>query len=413
MGEETQAYKMLLAAKEQFWFNLGYEAQAPLKETKEVSPLTIDSAAARFKRFESFLKEAFPGTNGQIQSSVRTLPSFVERQEAASGRLLAGRFLLKEDYALPVAGSIKARGGFHEVMEVAERLEAEGKGGELDQFELAVGSTGNLGLSIGLLGSALGFQVKVHMSADAKAWKKEKLRSHGVQVFEYESDYGAAVAAGRKECQVSPNCHFVDDEASASLFNGYAVAAREVEAQLKTEGVTVDSDHPLCVYLPCGVGGGPGGVAYGLKHIYGDAVHVFFAEPVQAPAAMLGWLTGEFAGTSVQDVGLSNVTEADGLAVGRVSPLVSDLLKDQLAGFFTVTDERLKRDLVTMYETEGLFLEPSALAGVRGPWDVEASGFFEKVGVSADQVTHLVWSTGGSIVPEDVQREYIEGKGER
>ncbi|GGO87316.1 putative D-serine dehydratase [Marinobacterium nitratireducens] len=332
---------------------------------------------------------------------------------------ITGRLLLKADHALPIAGSVKARGGFHEVLCHAEqlalsagllrdiaddyrRLASDEARRLFGKHSLVVASTGNLGLSIGMIGAALGFRTQVHMSSDAKAWKKKRLRDRGVEVIEHESDYSAAVASGRAATAADPLGYFVDDENSPRLFFGYAVAALRLKRQLDEAGIRVDADHPLLVYIPCGVGGAPGGICYGLRRLFGDAVHCYFAEPVAAPSVLLGLL--DPAIPSVYDIGLDCRTEADGLAVGRASEWVCERVRADVDGVFTVSDESLFRDLYRLHRAENIAVEPSAAAGIQGPARLMHE-IAEQRGSPALQghlgrVTHIVWSTGGRLVPD-------------
>lgn len=342
---------------------------------------------------------------------------------------LPGQLWLKLDSDLPISGSIKARGGIYEVFKHAEdlalakgllnkdddysKLDSEASRAFFRDYRIAVGSTGNLGLSIGIMGATLGFQVSVHMSSDARQWKKDKLRSHGVTVVEHASDYSAAVTEGRRQAAADPACHFIDDENSRNLFLGYAVAAERLKPQLAAAGVVVDAAHPLFVYLPCGVGGGPGGVAFGLKLAFGDAVHCLFAEPTHSPCMLLGVYTGLHDEVSVQDFGIDNVTAADGLAVGRPSGFVGRAMQRLIDGYYTVADEELYALLALLEREEGIRLEPSALAGVPGMARVLARDLeacrqrTQRDPAVLANATHLAWATGGSMVPEAEMSAYL------
>ncbi len=423
----------LISTKEIFWTNPKYELfQSGIKKTG-LNDQDVKDAEERLKRFAPYIAKVFPETrkfNGVIESPIVKIPSMRQHLEQIHDLHIPGEFLLKCDSHLPISGSIKARGGIYEVLKHAERLlleqqmltlqddysiiDDEKYRNFLSQYSISVGSTGNLGLSIGIMSAKMGFSVTVHMSADAKKWKKDLLRSKGATVIEYKEDYSKAVEEGRKQANGEPNCYFIDDENSSDLFLGYAVAASRLTKQLEKMKIAVDEDHPLFVYLPCGVGGGPGGVAYGLKLAYQDHVHCFFAEPTHSPCMLLGLVTGLHDKVSVQDFGIDNLTAADGLAVGRPSRFVGQTIEPFLSGSYTVSDEELYNLLSAMIDTENIHLEPSALASVFGPIQLfkekEGQEYLKKHNLEdkMKNATHIMWATGGSMVPKEVMEEYYK-----
>ncbi|WP_304335156.1 D-serine ammonia-lyase [Conchiformibius steedae] len=384
---------------------------APFAQAHADCPFDADdvaAAAARLQRFAPCIRALFPETDtGVIESPLRRTPTL---QQHAHG---AGKLWVKCDGELPISGSVKARGGIYEVLCHAEKValhhgvlaNSEDDYAKLataparavfSQYCIAVGSTGNLGLSIGIMAAKLGFQAAVHMSADAQDWKKQLLREAGAQVFEYAGDYGAAVAAGRQLAENDPQTYFVDDEQSPRLFLGYAVAGERLKAQLDAAGVAVSRERPLYVYLPCGVGGAPGGIAFGLKLVFGDAVRCVFVEPVDVPCMLLGVYTGKHEQISVRDIGLSGETLADGLAVARPSGLVGRAVGRMIEAFVTVADDDLLQWLARAHRDEGLKLEPSACAGLAA-WQHFAE----------DDAVHIVWATGGGMMPDGIFADYL------
>lgn len=430
LTDDFPLVEQLIALEEICWFNPNSTTLAEGLPDVGLDQADIRDASDRLKRFAPYLVKAFPETaasNGIIESDIVAIPAMQRALAAQYGTEITGRLLLKKDSHLPISGSIKARGGIYEVLTHAEKLAiAAGLLTPSDdystllsdefreffrQYRIAVGSTGNLGMSIGIMSARLGFSVSVHMSADAREWKKRKLRAHGVTVVEYEQDYGIAVAQGRKQAEQDPNCFFIDDENSKTLFLGYSVAGERVKQQFIELGITVDAEHPLFVYLPCGVGGGPGGVAFGLKMAFGDHVHCIFAEPTHSPCMLLGVHTGLHDGISVQDIGLDNLTAADGLAVGRASGFVGRAMERLLDGYYTISDDRMYRHLGELDQLENIQLEPSALAGMPGAvWVTDDQAYRARFQLDAQTMknaTHLIWATGGGMVPDEEMAAYL------
>ncbi|WP_335944835.1 D-serine ammonia-lyase [Pseudomonas sp. G166] len=421
----------VLAGRPALWLNPALKANGIADPALPIRASQVKDAEQNWKLLAPLLQTCFPElteSKGLIQSKLIEATSL--RKAVGYEAAEYGRVFVKADGDLPVAGSIKARGGVYEVFmyakQMAEKRGVLTPGGDITvlastqaralfaQHTIAVGSTGNLGLSVGIAARALGFRAVVHMSSDAKQWKVERLTRLGVEVVQHTADYTTAVECARIDAEGDPSIYFVDDERSEMLFFGYSAAASELAAQLDAAGVTVDEEHPLFIYLPCGIGGAPGGAAYGLKAIFGDAAHAFFVEPVQSPCALVHMMSGSKELVSVYDVGLTNRTEADGMAVARMSAFVADVMKPMLSGVFTVADDDLFRWLWMAETTQSIRLEPSATAGFAGPEFITKSkqglAYQEAQGLKGKlaQATHVIWTTGGAFVPEDQFKQFME-----
>ena len=380
--------------------------------------IAMDEARARWRDFAPLLARIFPelgARGGLIESPLRPAPA------GLFPGLAADRLFIKADNELPLTGTIKARGGVYEVLSHARRVALDEHiiTSDADIANLAspiaratfarhrilTGSTGNLGYSVGLTARALGFAVEVHMSADAKPWKVKRLRDLGAGVVQHTGDFSVAVSAARAIAAARPGDYFIDDENSLTLFMGYAAAARELEAQLDVAGVKVSFETPLIVYLPCGVGGSPGGVTFGLKHIFGDLVHSIFAEPIAAPSVMLQVTHVPDEPVNAYEFGLDNRTIADGLAVPAASMLVVKHVRQMVDGFATVDDASLLYWARELWERGSCRLEPSAAAGFEALRLAAASPDRPS---NFERAAHVVWTTGGAQLPDHEFNQNLE-----
>lgn len=435
MVKRDSVFRDIAEKQETLWLNnkyLPFDTVDALCQLV-VSDRDIEEAEKRLERFAPYIMKCFPETretNGIIESPLVQISAMQRQLEKDFNTEIPGQLLLKMDSHLAIAGSVKARGGIYEVLKHAEDLAYDaGLLTYSDNYEkladkeyrdffskytVQVGSTGNLGLSIGIMSAAIGFKVKVHMSADAKQWKKDLLRSKGVEVIEYDDDYSKAVAEGRRLSDEDPMSYFVDDEYSVALFLGYAVAAKRLQKQLEEMNIPVDGQHPLIVYIPCGVGGAPGGILYGLKRIFKDNVHVFFCEPVLFPSVLIGMSSDLYEKANVADFDIHGMSEADGLACASPSGFVTRIDRNLLSGDFTIQDEKLYTFMRMLIDTENVRIEPSSCAAFIGPVSLNADekglSYLAAHSIDNDKLNNaaqICWATGGKLVPEEVWKEYL------
>ena len=251
------------------------------------------------------------------------------------------------------------------------------------------------------------FESVVYMSIDAKPWKKARLRKRGVRVIEHDGDYAQAVAAGRAQARDQPRSHFVDDEGSLMLFLGYAASARHLAAQLADAGRRVDATHPLFVHLPCGSAAHRAASRMASRHCSASTCIASLPNPSRRRACWSSWPPAREARVRLRR---GPTTGPRPTAVAQASHLVSPLMASLLSGVFTVSDAQLYAQLLAVQRATGVELEPSAAAAVSGPGWLTASpagrDYVHRYAIDLRRSTHVIWATGGSLVPPEEHRRF-------
>ena len=204
-----------------------------------------------------------------------------------------GRWLIKADHALPVAGSVKARGGVYEVLLHAESVaRRHGLMNVTGRRRDARASSGARALRATSCGGCVHRKSWIECRCDGGRPGISDHRAHVVGCQGLEKNAPAVggvckwwnmratsrrplrrVADRRRICQMRTSSTTRNRRIS---FGDIALRALRLQRQLASRGIRVDARHPLFVYLPCGVGGAPGGVTFGLRHLYRGQRALFF-----------------------------------------------------------------------------------------------------------------------------------------
>ena len=88
------------------------------------------------------------------------------------------------------------------------------------------------------------------------------------------------------------------------------------------------------------------------------------------------------------------------------------MMESCLSGEVTVADPWLYDYMRDLLDTEGIFIEPSACAAIHCPVMLgrteEGTDYLRDNGLTdrMEQAAHILWATGGALVPEEIREEY-------
>ena len=119
----------------------------------------------------------------------------------------------------------------------------------------------------------------------------------------------------------------------------------------------------------------------------------------------MGMMTHLYDKIAVTDLGIDGKTLADGLAVPRSSKIAGRVMRTLLYGAHTFSDDDIYRYLAMLADTQGIYVEPSAAAGFTAIVPT-VNEFKNKAALK--NATHVVWATGGKLVPDDEMQKYYD-----
>jgi threonine dehydratase len=206
-------------------------------------------------------------------------------------------------------------------------------------------SSGNHGLAVAYTAKKMQTTTTIVAPINASSAKVKAIRECGGKIVKHGTTY---LERYRKALEIQK-------ETGAILVHPFDDA--DVIAGQGTIGLEILQDIPdvETVLVPVGGGGLISGISTAIKNIRKD-VNVLGVSPTAKPGVYKSWKNGRIV--NVKD----EATIADGLATNMPGKLNLEIMMKYVDGFIFVTDNDIRKALVTLLEQNHILTEPSGAA---------------------------------------------------
>lgn len=258
-------------------------------------------------------------------------------QPPALAELLGCNVSVKCENLQPI-GAFKVRGGVNLLSQLAPADLGRG---------VVTASTGNHGQSIAYAARLFGTRATIHMPERANPLKVDAMRRFGADIVFSGVDFDTCTAAAEADA-AARNAYFVHTSNEPRLIAGVATYALEIIEELPELEVLI---------VPVGGGSGAAGACIAAKGI-NPKLRVIAVQAAGAPAVYETWRTGRLVALDQAD------TFAEGMATRVSHSLPAQILWRRLDDFRLVSDQDLRRAILTLLATAGLLAEGAGAAAL-------------------------------------------------
>lgn len=267
-----------------------------------------------------------------------------------------------------VTGAFKARGGVN----LVSRLGAEAR-----QRGVITASTGNHAQSIAFGARVCDIPATVIMPEGSNPGKVESVRHLGARVVFHGKDFDEARVHAESLAR-SDGTRYIHSANEPDLIAGVGTATLEILEDLPAVDVIV---------VPIGGGSGASGACIVAKAI-NPSIRVIGVQAEKAPAAYRSWKEGRVVALDLME------TAAEGLATRVGFELTQAILRQLLDDFLLVSEEDIRRAVVTFLEKAHTLAEGAGAACLAAALNI-------KDRLSGQRVALIL--SGGNISPAQLK----------
>jgi threonine dehydratase len=273
-------------------------------------------------------------------------------------------------------GAFKVRGGVNLISRLSESERLRG---------VITASTGNHGLSIAYAASLLGVKAVIGVPEHANPYKVEAIKDLGAIVEFHGTDFDAARLWAEQEAK-KKGYKYVHPANEPLLIAGVGTLYLEIMEDLP---------DIQTIITPIGGGSGAAAACIVAKSI-NPTVEVIGVQAEKAPAVYLSWKHKRMIETQ------SAETFAEGLATRVPFKLTLDILNKMIDDIILVSEEQIKRAIITLLEITHQLAEGAGAAST-------AAAFKIKDKLQKRKVALVL--TGGNLTLNTLQNIFNELKG--